>query len=98
AYNQLITLDNKVEAEWSQVENVMQRRADLIPNLVSSVQGSMTQEKEVLKEITEARKAYAGAKSSSEKGQANEQIEKGLGNFVTVLNEDYPKLASSENV
>ena len=93
AYNQLITLDNKVEAEWSQVENVMQRRADLIPNLVSSVQGSMTQEKEVLKEITEA-----GAKSSSEKGQANEQIEKGLGNFVTVLNEDYPKLASSENV
>lgn len=45
AYNQLITLDNKVEAEWSQVENVMQRRADLIPNLVSSVQGSMTQEK-----------------------------------------------------
>ena len=62
AYNQLITLDNKVEAEWSQVENVMQRRADLIPNLVSSVQGSMTQEKEVLKEITEARKAYAGAK------------------------------------
>lgn len=98
AYNQLITLDNKVEAEWSQVENVMQRRADLIPNLVSSIQGSMTQEKEVLKEITEARKAYAGAKSSSEKGQANEQIEKGLGNFVTVLNEDYPKLASSENV
>ncbi len=49
AYNQLITLDNKVEAEWSQVENVMQRRADLIPNLVSSVQGSMTQEKEVFK-------------------------------------------------
>ena len=98
AYNQLITLDNKVEAEWSQVENVMQRRADLIPNLVSSVQGSMTQEKEVLKEITEARKPYGGAKSSSEKGQANEQIEKGLGNFVTVLNEDYPKLASSENV
>ena len=75
AYNQLITLDNKVEAEWSQVENVMQRRADLIPNLVSSVQGSMTQEK-VLKEITEARKAYAGAKSSSEKGKQMSKLKK----------------------
>mgnify|MGYP000164033878 FL=1 len=66
-YNSLASAENDVDAKWSQVENVMQRRADLIPNLVNSVKGSMNHEEKIVKEITDARKAYNNAKTPSEK-------------------------------
>ncbi|MEG0628166.1 MAG: LemA family protein [Enterococcus sp.] len=97
-YNSLASAENNVDAKWSQVENVMQRRADLIPNLVNSVQGSMNHEEKIVKEITDARKAYNSAKSPAEKNAANNQIEQSLGTMVNVIQEDYPTLASNENV
>lgn len=97
-YNSLAAEENNVEAKWSQVENVMQRRADLIPNLVNSVQGSMNHEEKIIKEITDARKAYNSASTPSEKNEANNQIEQSLGTMVNVIQEDYPTLASNENV
>ncbi|MBP2098612.1 LemA family protein [Enterococcus rivorum] len=97
-YNSLASAENNVDAKWSQVENVMQRRADLIPNLVNSVQGSMDQEKEVFKQITEARKEYNGAGTPQEKVNANAKIDQSLGTMINVIQESYPQLASNENV
>ncbi|MDT2613423.1 LemA family protein [Enterococcus dongliensis] len=97
-YNSLASAENTVDAKWSQVENVMQRRADLIPNLVNSVKGSMNHEEKIVKEITEARKAYNNAQTPAEKNSANEQITQELGTMVNVIQEDYPTLASNENV
>ena len=97
-YNSLASAENDVDAKWSQVENVMQRRADLIPNLVNSVKGSMNHEEKIVKEITDARKAYNNAKIPSEKNDANNQIDQSLGTMVNVIQESYPTLASNENV
>ena len=84
-YNSLASAENDVDAKWSQVENVMQRRADLIPNLVNSVKGSMNHEEKLVKEITDARKAYNNAKTPSEKNDANNQIDQSLGTMVLSL-------------
>lgn len=97
-YNTLASAENNVDAKWSQVENVMQRRADLIPNLVNSVQGSMDHETEVIKQITDARKQYNNAATPQEKVDANAKIEQSLGTMVNVIQESYPQLASNENV
>lgn len=97
-YNSLVSAENQVDAKWSQVENVMQRRADLIPNLVNSVQGSMAHETEIVTQITEARKAYNDANTPQEKVDANTQIEQSIGTMVSVIQENYPQLASNENV
>lgn len=97
-YNSLASAENNVDAKWSQVENVMQRRADLIPNLVNSVQGSMDHETEVIKQITDARKQYNNAGTPQEKVDANTKIEQSLGTMVSVIQESYPQLTSNENV
>lgn len=97
-YNSLVKEEQSVESQWSQVENVMQRRADLIPNLVNSVQGSMTQEQTVFGDIAKAREAYGSASSESEKIQANQQLDQSVGTLVNVINENYPELKSNENV
>ena len=98
AYNSLVSSENNVDAKWSQVENVMQRRADLIPNLVSSVQGSMDHEQAIIDTITEARKSYEEATTPQEKSAADQQIQQGLGTMISVIQEGYPQLASNENV
>ena len=90
-YNSLASAENDVDAKWSQVEN-------LIPNLVNSVKGSMKHEEKIVKEITDARKAYNGAKTPAEKNAANDQIDQSLGTMVNVIQENYPTLASNENV
>lgn len=97
-YNSLVTSENDVDAKWSQVENVMQRRADLIPNLVNSVKGSMEHETKIIEGITEARKVYNNAGTPEEKIAANDQIQQGLGTMIHVIQESYPQLASNENV
>lgn len=97
-YNSLATAENSVDAKWSQVENVMQRRADLIPNLVNSVKGSMQHETEIFSAITEARKEYNQASTPSEKVAANDKIDQSVGTMVSVIKESYPQLASNENV
>lgn len=97
-YNQLASAENNVDTKWAQVENVMQRRADLIPNLVSSVKGSMKQEQKVFGEIAESRKMYQAAKTPTEKDQANQELDKNLSVMVNAIHENYPELQSNENV
>ncbi|WP_261806542.1 LemA family protein [Lapidilactobacillus luobeiensis] len=97
-YNSLVKSEQAVESQWSQVETVLQRRYDLIPNLVSAVKGSMKHEDKVFSEISSARKAYGSATTTSEKIKANAQLDQSVGTLVNVIGENYPKLQSNENV
>lgn len=97
-YNGLAKENQDVEAQWGQVENQMQRRYDLIPNLVNSVKGSMKQETEVFGKIADARKEYGAAKTDEEKMNANAQLDQSVGTLINVIKESYPTLSSNENV
>lgn len=97
-YNSLAKEEQAVEAQLSQVDNVMQRRADLIPNLVNSVKGSMGQEQKVFGDIAEARKAYGNASTDEEKIETSQALDQSVGTLVNVINENYPELKSNENV
>lgn len=96
-YNSLVKQDQAIQGQWAQVENQFQRRFDLIPNLVSSVQGAMTQEQKVFSDITEARTRYAGAQTIDEKAAAATQVESALGRLLVVM-ENYPQLKSVDTV
>lgn len=97
-YNGLNSKKNDVEASWSQVENVMQRRYDLIPNLVSSVKGQMKHETDVFTAIADARKQYSSATKDTDKLAADEELGKQTQILVNAVTENYPDLASSESV
>src|ERR1700692_2117538 len=73
--NQLVQEREAVNSQWAQVDVVLQRRADLIPNLVETVKGYAKQEQAVIKEITDARAALGGARNTSEKIQANSELD-----------------------
>jgi LemA protein len=95
-YNSFVTLDESVKASWAQVENQLQRRFDLIPNLVETVKGFARQEKEVFIGVTEARSKVAGAGSIPEKIQANNQLTGALSRLLLVV-ERYPDIKSNQN-
>lgn len=97
SYNGMVKANLAVDTQWAQVETQYQRRFDLIPNLVASVEGVMKQEKDVFIAIAEARKGYAGAKSVDEKAEAAGKMESALGRLL-VITENYPQLNSSETV
>lgn len=97
SYNGLVTANEGVDNQWAQVETQYQRRFDLIPNLVESVKGIMTQEKDVFTAIADARTRYSGAQTVDEKAQAAGQVESALGRLL-VITENYPQLKSSETV
>lgn len=97
SYNRFISLDESIDAQWSQVEVQYQRRFDLIPNLVESVQGIFAQEQEVFGTLAEARSRYAGAATPDARAQAATQVESALARLLVVV-ENYPTLRSSENV
>lgn len=96
-YNSLVSKSEEVDAQWATVESKLQRRYDLIPNLVNSVQGSMEQEKEVFSNITEARSKMAGASTVEETAAASSEVESALSRLLVVM-ENYPDLKSNENV
>lgn len=96
-YNGLITLNESVNNKWAQVESQYQRRFDLIPNLVASVQGAMTQEQEVFGKLAYARSKYAGATTQSEKALAAGEVESSLARLLVVM-ENYPQLKSADTV
>lgn len=98
SYNRLIGMEADVDNSWAQVENVYQRRNDLIPNLVNSVEGSMKQEQEVFGRIADARQLANNASGVEEVEEANAQLNAEVQTLVNVIHEDYPELASSDNV
>lgn len=95
-YNTLVTMDEGVKAAWAQVENQLQRRYDLIPNLVETVKGYAAHEKEVFIKVTEARSKVAGAASISDKISANNQLSSALARLLVVV-ERYPDLKANTN-
>jgi LemA protein len=94
--NQLVAKDQSVKAAWSQVDIVLQRRADLIPNLVETVKGYAQQEVTVFGDIAKARSALLSAGTPSEKMAANGQLDGALGRLLLIV-ENYPQLKSNEN-
>jgi len=94
--NTLVTKNESVKAAWSQVDIVLQRRADLIPNLVETVKGFAQQEQTVFGDIAKARSALLSAGSPQEKIAANQQLDGALGRLLLVV-ENYPQLRSNEN-
>ncbi|UCB48347.1 MAG: LemA family protein [Deltaproteobacteria bacterium] len=95
-YNSLVTMDEAVKAAWAQVENQLQRRYDLIPNLVETVKGYAAQEKEVFLRVTEARSKVGGATTVSDKIAANNGLSAALSRLLLVV-ERYPDLKSNTN-
>jgi LemA protein len=94
--NTLVSKDESVKAAWSQVDIVLQRRADLIPNLVETVKGYAKQEQTVFGDIAKARSALLSAGSPQEKIAANQQLDGALGRLLLIV-ENYPQLKSNEN-
>ncbi len=94
--NEMVRKREAVNSAWSQVDVVLQRRADLIPNLVETVKGFATHEEKVFGDIAAARAAMIGAKTPSEKIAANGQLDSALGRLMVVV-ENYPQLRSNEN-
>jgi LemA protein len=96
-YNGLVRSNEGVDAQWAQVETQYQRRFDLIPNLVASVQGAMKQEKDVFTALADARAHYAGAQSVDDKAAAAGQVETAFGRLLAIM-ENYPQLKSVDTV
>jgi LemA protein len=94
--NGLVTKDETVKSAWSQVDIVLQRRADLIPNLVETVKGYAQQEQTVFGDIAKARSALLSAGTPPQKIAANQQLDGALGRLLVVV-ENYPQLKSNEN-
>jgi LemA protein len=93
--NRLVNLDENVKKQWSQVETVLQRRFDLIPNLVNTVKGYATHEKETLTRITELRSQWGAAKTVEQKAAAASELE-GLLSRLLVVAENYPELKADK--
>ncbi|HME11582.1 MAG TPA: LemA family protein, partial [Candidatus Acidoferrum sp.] len=94
--NQMAIQREAVNAQWAQVDVDLQRRADLIPNLVETVKGYATQEQVVFGDIAKARSALIGARTPSDKIAANGQLDSALSRLLVVV-ENYPQLKSNEN-
>ncbi len=96
SYNSFINLNENVTKQWAQVENQLQRRYDLIPNLVATVKGNTKQERDVFGQIANARSHYAGAVTTDQKAQAATEVEGALARLL-VITENYPDLQSSKS-
>jgi len=94
--NQMVTLNETVKSDWAQVDVVLQRRADLIPNLVETVKGYAAQEVTVYDDIAKARSALLSAKTPTDKIAANGQLDGAIGRLLLIV-ENYPQLKSNEN-
>lgn len=96
-YNQLITANEAIDSQWAQVETQYQRRIDLIPNLVESVKGVMSQEQKIFGELADARIRYATANTADQKATAATQVDNTLSRLLVIM-ENYPQLKSADTV
>lgn len=95
-YNKLVKLDNEVDASFAQVQVVVKRRADLIPNLVETVKGYATHEEETFQNITEARAGISSASNIDELSKANDELTSAISRLNFVV-ENYPELKANQN-
>jgi LemA protein len=96
AKNQMVARQEAVRAQWSQVDVVLQRRSDLIPNLVATVKGYATHEETVFADVANARSALLSARDPQSKIAANGQLDGAIGRLL-VLSENYPNLKADQN-
>jgi LemA protein len=96
AFNALVRLRNRVDNGWSQIDVQLRRRYDLIPNLVETVQGYATHEREVFEHVTASRSQAMGAGTVAEQADAENMITAGLGRLLAVA-ESYPDLKANQN-
>ena len=94
--NNMVTQKEAIKASWSQVDVVLQRRADLIPNIVETVKGYASHEQKIFEDLANARAAMMGARTPGEKIAANTQIDGALSRLLLVV-ENYPNLKANEN-
>ncbi len=97
SYNGMVTKQSAVDQSFADLDAQLQRRNDLIPNLVGAVRGALNQEQAVFGELARARQNYAGANTSSQKIAASNQIDAGLGRLLVIV-ESYPQLRSNGNI
>jgi len=95
-YNRAVRLDEQVDARWAQVENQLQRRYDLIPNLVETVKGYATHERELFENIAKMRTLYFQSKSVGDKIKASQGLE-GVLSRLLLLKESYPQLKANQS-
>ncbi|MCK5843063.1 MAG: LemA family protein [Victivallales bacterium] len=95
-YNKFVTLEEGVDAQWANIETVLQRRFDLIPNLVNTVKGFAEHEKEIFTEVTRLRSQWASAGTADEKVGVANQMQGAMGRLMLVA-ENYPNLKSNQN-
>ncbi len=96
SHNKIVSRHEQIDSSWAQVETVLQRRYNLIPNLVKTVKGYASHEKELFEEVTRLRSQWAGAKNTGEKVQAAAALEGALGRLMVVV-ERYPDLKANQN-
>ena len=95
-YNSFVSQNEGISNQWAQVENQLQRRFDLIPNVINTVKGIMKQEKDIFTSLAEARTRYSGSATIDEKAKAAGQVESSLARLL-VISENYPELKSSQS-
>lgn len=96
SYNSLVTLEQKVKSSQSTIDTQLQRRSDLIPNLVETVKGYASQEKEIFTDIAEARSKLAGSQTIEEQANADTELSSALSRLLVIV-ENYPELKSNQN-